>query len=294
MKPTTGEKLFYGMNYIVLLLLGLSCLLPLVHILALSMSDAHSILSGKVSLLPVGFTMESFQSLFQGTRMMDSFKNSVVITVVGTALAMIVTVLTAYPLARKYFIGRRFFLLAFLFTMMFGGGTIPSYLVMKSLGIINTYWALWLPALVNTYNLLILRTFFVGLPEEVEDAARIDGCGEWRLLGSIVLPLSLPVLATLTLFNAVGFWNSFLSVLIYINDTHLYNLTVLVQNMIQSQSVLQEVVASQMMQADDTAQITPEGIKAAGIITLMAPMVIVYPFVQKYFVQGALLGSVKG
>lgn len=294
MKSTLGEKLFYGINYFVLLLLGLSCLLPLVHILALSMSDAHAIMSGNVSLRPIGFTMESFQSLFQGTRILDSLKNSIIITVVGTTLAMIVTILTAYPLARKYFIGRRFFMLAFLFTMMFGGGTIPNYLIMKSLGIINTYWALWLPALVNTYNLLILRTFFVGMPEEIEEAARIDGCGEWRLLGSIILPLSLPVLATLTLFNAVGFWNSFLAVLIYINDTHLYNLTVLVQNMIQSQSVLQEVVASQMIQADDTAQITPEGIKAAGIITLMAPMVIVYPFVQKYFVKGALLGSVKG
>ncbi|MDQ1914661.1 carbohydrate ABC transporter permease [Paenibacillus sp. GD4] len=294
MKASIGEKIFYGINYFVLLLLGLSCLLPLVHILALSLSDAHSILSGHVSLWPVGWTWESYQSLFRGTRMVDSFKNSVIITVVGTMLAMIATVLTAYPLARKYFIGKRFFLLAFLFTMMFGGGTIPSYLVMKSLGIINTYWALWLPALVNTYNLLILRTFFLGIPEEIEDAARIDGCGEWRLLGMIILPLSLPVLATLTLFNAVGFWNAFLSVLIYINDTHKYNLTVLVQNMIQSQTVLQEVVASQMIQADDTAQITPEGIKAAGIITLMAPMVIAYPFLQKYFVKGALLGSVKG
>jgi putative aldouronate transport system permease protein len=294
MKASIGEKIFYGINYFVLLLLGLSCLLPLVHILALSLSDAHSILSGHVSLWPVSWTWESYQSLFRGTRMVDSFKNSVIITVVGTMLAMIATVLTAYPLARKYFIGKRFFLLAFLFTMMFGGGTIPSYLVMKSLGIINTYWALWLPALVNTYNLLILRTFFLGIPEEIEDAARIDGCGEWRLLGMIILPLSLPVLATLTLFNAVGFWNAFLSVLIYINDTHKYNLTVLVQNMIQSQTVLQEVVASQMIQADDTAQITPEGIKAAGIITLMAPMVIAYPFLQKYFVKGALLGSVKG
>ncbi|MDF2646449.1 MAG: transporter permease [Paenibacillus sp.] len=294
MKATLGEKVFYGVNYFILILLGLSCLLPLMHILALSFSDAHAIMSGHVALWPVGFTLESFQSLFKGTRMVDSFKNSIIITVVGTLLSMIVTVLTAYPLARKYFIGKRFFMLAFLFTMMFGGGTIPNYLVLKSLGIINTYWALWLPALVNTYNLLILRSFFLGIPEEIEDAARIDGCGEWRLLGRIIIPLSLPVLATLTLFNAVGFWNAFLSVLIYINDTHKYNLTVLVQNMIQSQSVLQEVVASQLIQADDSAQITPEGIKAAGIITLMAPMVMAYPFLQKYFVKGALLGSVKG
>lgn len=294
MKATFGEKIFYAVNYFVLLLLGLSCVLPLVHILALSFSDAHSIMSGHVGLWPVGWTAESFLSLFKGTRMMDSFRNSVIITTVGTVLAMAVTTLTAYPLARKYFIGRRFFLLAFLFTMMFGGGTIPSYLVAKSLGIINTYWALWLPALVNTYNLLVLRTFFLNIPEEIEDAARIDGCSEWRLLGNIVLPLSLPVIATLTLFNAVGFWNSFLAVLIYINETSKYNLTVLVQNMIQSQTVLQEVVASQMIQADDAAQITPEGIKAAGIITLMAPMVMVYPFLQKYFVKGVMLGSVKG
>lgn len=294
MKASLGEKIFYAVNYFVLLVLGLSCVLPLIHILSLSLSDSHSVLSGHVGLWPVGWTMESFLTLFRGTRIMDSFQNSVIITVVGTTIAMVVTTLTAYPLARKYFIGRRFFMLAFLFTMMFGGGTIPSYLVMKSLGIINTYWALWLPAAVNTYNLLVMRTFFMNIPDEIEDAARIDGCGEWRILANIVLPLSLPVIATLTLFNAVGFWNAFLAVLIYINETKNYNLTVLVQNMIQSQTVLQEVVASQMIQSDDSAQITPEGIKAAGIVVLTVPMVIVYPFLQKYFVKGVMLGSVKG
>ncbi|WP_309119120.1 carbohydrate ABC transporter permease [Paenibacillus sp.] len=289
MKDSFGDKVFYACNYLVLTLIGLSCVLPLIHIVALSLSDSHSVLSGDVAFLPIGWTMESYGTLFRGSRIFDAFQNSVVITVVGTAMAMVVTILTAYPLSKKYFLGKKVFLLAFLFTMMFGGGTIANYLVFKELGIINTYWALWLPGLINVYNLLILRTFFLNLPEELEDAARIDGCGEWRLLGSIMLPLSLPVLATLTLFNAVGYWNAFVGVLIYINETDKYNLTVLIQNMIRSQTLIQEVITS-----DSAAEITPEGVKAAGIMILTVPMLIVYPFLQKYFVKGALLGSVKG
>jgi putative aldouronate transport system permease protein len=291
MKDSFSDKVFYALNYFVLTLIGISCLFPLLHIIALSLSESHAINSGLVSILPIGWITESYKALFENTRIIPALGNSLKITIIGTVLSMVATTLTAYPLSRKYFFGRRPYTLAMVFTMMFGSGLIPHYLVMNQYGLINSYWVIWLPALINTYNVLVMRTFFDNIPEEVEEAARIDGCGEWMHLIRIILPLSLPVIATLTLFNAVGFWNAFMNVLIYINDTREYNLTVLVQQMIRKDSILSEVMSAQ---PGDIADVTSEGIKAAGIMVMVVPMLIVYPFLQRYFVKGVMLGSVKG
>jgi putative aldouronate transport system permease protein len=229
--------------------------------------------------------------LASGTSVYRSFGNSVLITVVGVALSMLATVLAAYPLSRSFFYARRTFTLAMIFTMIFSGGLIPTYLLVHGLGLVNTYWAIWLPGLVSTYNMLILRTYFEQIPAEVEEAARIDGCGEVRLLVQVLLPVSLPVIATLSLFYGVAYWNVFLSMLIYINDSTMQNLSVLVQQMIKNQSVLQQTL---LVQPDAQSNVVEEGIKAAGIIVLIIPMLIVYPFVQKYFVKGVMIGSVKG
>jgi putative aldouronate transport system permease protein len=203
---------------------------------------------------------------------------------------MIATTLAAYPLSRNFFYCRKFFTMICVFTMLFSGGLIPSYLVVKSLGLVNSYGALWLPGLVSTYNMLIMRTFFTNIPSELEEAARIDGCNEVQLLYKIFLPLSLPVIATLSLFYAVGYWNAFMSVLIYIIDTAKFNLSVLVNNMIRNQSLLDP----NMIQAEDIVRTTPEGVRAAGIMVMVIPMLVVYPVLQKYFVKGTMLGSVKG
>jgi putative aldouronate transport system permease protein len=203
---------------------------------------------------------------------------------------MVATILAAYPLSRKYFYCRKFFTMFCVFTMLFSGGLIPTFLVVKSLGLVNNYGALWLPGLVSTYNMLVLRTFFQNIPSELEEAARIDGCSEWQLIWRIYLPLSLPVLATLSLFYAVGYWNAFMSVLIYIIDTAKYNLSVLINNMIRNQTLLDP----NYIQAADIAQATPDGVRAAGIIVMIIPMMMVYPFLQKYFVKGVMLGSIKG
>ncbi|OBZ17737.1 MULTISPECIES: carbohydrate ABC transporter permease [Bacillales] len=291
MKITRGEKIFIISNYIFLTIAALSCLLPLVHLFSVSLSDPHAILSGKVSFWPVGWTIETYQSLFEGTRIVSAFKNSVIITVVGVALSMAFTIMAAYPLSKKRFYAKRTFTLLIVFTMLFSGGTIPTFLVLKALGIVNTYWALWLSGLVSTYNMLIMRTFFENIPEEVVEASRIDGCGEWRQLLKIILPLSMPVIATLTLFYAVGYWNSFSSIMIYIHDSTKYNLAVLVQQMVQSQSMLQEM---NNLQTDDVQQMTPESIKAAALFVMLIPMLVVYPFLQKYFVKGVMIGAVKG
>ncbi|CAH0122320.1 MULTISPECIES: carbohydrate ABC transporter permease [unclassified Paenibacillus] len=291
MKSTTGEKIFYACNYLLLTLIGLSCLLPIVHILALSFSDAHSVASGKVVFWPVSWTFESYASLLKGTNIVNAFKNNVVLTVVGTVSSMACTILAAYPLSRRDMYGRRAFTLAIVFTMLFSGGIIPNYLVIKSLGLLNSYGAIWLPGLVSVFNMLVLKTYFEGLPSEMEEAARIDGCSEWRLILQIVLPLSKPVIAALTLFYAVGFWNQFMNVLIYMDDTTRYNLTVMVQQMIQSQSILQDM---NNMQPEDAAKLTPETIKSAGVIVMLVPMLVVYPFLQKYFVKGVMIGAIKG
>jgi len=290
MKATKGEKIFYAINYLFLFLVGLSCLLPLLHIMALSVSSQGAVMSGRVIIIPVELSGESFRILFAGTPILRAFGNSVLITVVGVVLSMAGTVLAAYPLSRDHFYCRKFFTMLCVFTMLFSGGLIPNYLVVRSLGLINTYWALWLPGLVSTYNILLMRTFFKNIPAELEEAARIDGCNEAHLIFRIFLPLSLPALATLSLFYGVGYWNAFMSVLIYIIDTAKFNLSVLINNMIRNSSFLTE----QYVQMEDMVHITPEGVRAAGIMVMVIPMLMVYPFLQKYFVKGTMLGSLKG
>lgn len=293
MKPTFGEKIFYVMNYVLLGLFGISCIVPIIHILSLSLSSEHAVLSGFVGLWPVGFTFDSYKLLIEGTRIVHAFQNSVQITVVGTILNLVFTILAAYPLSRKYFYGRKPLTLMILFTMLFSAGLIPSYLLIKSLGLVNTYGALWLPGLIGVYNLLVLKTFFENIPGELEDAARIDGCSETRLIMQIMLPLSMPVIATLILFYAVGHWNSFFSVMIYINSSEKHNLTVLVQQMIMNNQLAQQVTEGRLSE-DMMESVTPQSIQSAGVIAMLVPMLIVYPFLQKYFVKGVMIGSIKG
>ena len=291
MKYTTGEKVFYGVNYFLLSLAGLICLLPLLNLASVSLSGKDAVLSGFVTFWPVDVTTESYKLLFDGTPIVNAFFNNVKITVVGVVLSMIFTVFAAYPLSRSWFYGRRYLTLVIVFTMLFNGGLIPTYLVIKQLGLVDSYGALWLPALVSTYNMLIMRSFFGSIPDELVEAARMDGAGEWRVLLRIMLPLSVPMIATIALFYGVHYWNAFFNVLIYMNSADKYNMTVLIQQMIKSQSVLQEL---NMMNQEEVSNITPEGIKAAGIMIMVIPMLIVYPLLQRYFVKGVMIGAIKG
>lgn len=291
MKASAGERVFYGINIILLTLIGLLCLLPLVHIVAISFSSNTAIATGRVSLWPVEPSWLAYKSMVEGTNIVKAFQNSLLITFAGTLFNMLFTILAAYPLSKKHFYFRRFFTLAIVFTMMFKAGLIPDYMLVKSLHLTGKYWALWLPGLISVYNMLLMRSFFAAIPEELEDAARMDGCSEWRLILQIVLPLSMPVLATLTLFYGVGHWNSFFNVMIYINDPNKFNLSVLVQNMIQSASILTEM---SNLNPDDYKLLTPESIKSASVIVMTLPMLIVYPFLQKYFVKGVMIGAIKG
>lgn len=291
MKDTLGDKIFYFINHLVLALSGLVCLFPLLHILSVSLSDSSAIAAGSVSFYPQGLELAAYRQLIDGTNIASAFTNSMLITIVGVVLSMTFTIMAAYPLSRKHFYGRRFFTLAIVFTMLFSGGLIPTFLLVKSLGMVDSYQALWLPGLVSAFNMLILRTFFENSPEEINEAARIDGCGEVRLLIQIMLPLSLPVLATLSLFYAVHYWNMFMSVIIYISSPEKYNLTVLVQQMITADDAMGEAMT---LDPAEMMAITPESMKAAAIVILLLPMLVVYPFIQKYFVKGVMIGSIKG
>ncbi|SDS22857.1 carbohydrate ABC transporter membrane protein 2, CUT1 family [Paenibacillaceae bacterium GAS479] len=290
MRLTRGEKWFNLINYVLLSVAALTCLLPLVNILAVSLSSNEAILSGKVFLLPIEMNVQAYAILFKGTPVLNAFQNSLILTVSGTVVAMLLTFLAAYPLSRQDFYSRKFFTLAIVFTMIFSSGVIPQYLLVKSLGLINSYWAIWLPAAISAYNMLIMKNYFENLPVELEEAARIDGASEPRFIGKIVLPLSLPMLATLSLFYGVAMWNNFMSVLIYINDADKLNLSVLVQQMVRSQSLAQDFA----LRPEDIAQSTPEGVKSAGVMVMIIPLLLVYPFIQKYFVKGAMIGAIKG
>jgi putative aldouronate transport system permease protein len=292
MKATTGEKWFYVINYLLLAIGGLTCLLPLLNIISVSLSDHSSITSGHVGIWPVHFNLESYEALFEGTPIIRSFKNSLIITGIGVLLSMSFTILAAYPLSKRQFFARKFFTLAIVFTMLFGIPTIPAFLVNRSVGILDTYWSLWLPGLISAYNMMVLKSFFENIPEEMEEAAWMDGCGVLRQLLQIILPLSMPVLATLTLFYGVGYWNVFQSVLINISDSTKFNLSVLVQNMVANQSLLQSINSMRPEEMDQ--MMTPEGLRSAGLVVMLVPLLVVYPFLQKYFVKGVMIGAVKG
>lgn len=277
--------------YIILTISALLCLAPCINLLAMSVSGQTAIESGKVMFWPVDFTLQTFVTLFKGTSILRSFKNSVIITVIGVCLNMAVTILAAYPLSRPYFWGRKTFSKLIVFTMLFGGGMIPTYILVKQLGLIDSYAAIWLPGLISTYNMMVMRSFFENIPEDLSESARIDGCGEWRLLLKIILPLSKPVLAALTLFYGVAQWNTFMDVLLYINSAEKMNLAVFVQQMVQSQEALKQL---QNVNPNEVIEVASEGIKSASTVVMVVPMLLVYPFVQKYFVKGIMLGAIKG
>ncbi len=290
MQKYRGEGLFYTINHIITFFLALFCLLPIVHVIAVSFSSAAAVSGGHVLIWPVKPNLDSYRMLFEGTPIVRSFKNSVVITVFGLLFSMICTALTAYPLSRPNMPWRKHFTLMLVFTMLFSGGIIPTYLVVKSLKLVNRYGAIWFTMMLSTYNVLVMKAFFENIPVELSEAATIDGCGEFRLFSSIALPLSKPVLAALSLFYGVAYWNAYMPVLIYITTSSKHNMTVLVQQMIKSRTLMDELMNQQL---DDILLIAPEGVKSAAVVIMIIPMLIVYPFLQKYFVKGVMIGAIK-
>ena len=277
---------------IVVLLFSLACLLPFVNVAAVSLSSKSAILRGIVGFWPVEFDTTAYKAIFADSSMIRSLVYTIVVTIVYTIFSMILTILMAYPLTKKRLRGRNFFSLMALFTMYFSGGIIPHYVNIKELCIMNTPWALILPGMLSTYNMIILKSFFQTIPNELEEAAIIDGATDFQVLVRIYLPLSMASIATLTLFYAVGKWNSFQDALFYIQDKNLQPLQLKLYNIIKGAQAVD--VAAMEGGSSTVATSISESIRPATIIFATLPILVVYPFVQRYFVAGVTIGAVKG
>ena len=285
----TGPQIILS---VVIILISLTCLLPFVNVAAISLSSKSAILSGRVSFWPVEMEFTAYKAIFADPAMIRSLFFTVGITVAYTSLAMVLTVLMAYPLTKKRLRGRKFFNFLALFTMYFSGGTIPIYLNIKELGLLDTPWALILPGMLSTYNMIILKSFFAALPKELEEAAVIDGANDFQVLLRIYLPLSMASLATLTLFYAVGKWNSFQDALYYISNKAYQPLQLKLYHIIKGSQAVD--IAAMEGGTTTVATSVSESIEPATIIFATLPILVVYPFVQRYFVKGVTIGAIKG
>lgn len=289
---TAGKKKKFSIGmaviYLLITLLAFICLYPFLNVLACSLSGYNPVLSGKVTFYPIEFTIEAYKQILGRTTIWTAMRTTILITLLGTALSLVLTILAAYGLSIQDLPGRRVMTGFILFTMYFGGGMIPTFLVVKGVGLYNTLGALFIPQSISVFNFIVMRTFFKELPDSLQDAARIDGASYLQVLFKIVLPLSLAVIATIGLFYAVGYWNSYFDALIYIQDGDKYTLQLRLRNMLFGSELGNA--------ADDVGGtvVMPQSLKMATVAVSTLPILIVYPWLQKYFVKGVMLGSVKG
>lgn len=261
-------------------------LLPILHILAISFSGKNAIMRGDVGILPSEFTTEAYSIVFRNRSIVASLFFSIALTIGSSVLSTFATILAAYPLSKSYLKGKTFLMAMITITMYVNAGMVPDYLLMKEMNLLNTVWVLLFPGLISAFNLIILRTFFAGINSALFEAAYMDGCSEWKCLFKVAIPLSLPSIFTIALFYAVARWNNISDILYYINDSSLYTLQYQLKLMLDTLNLPYE--HGQIVQ-----QITPENVKASTVIFSMVPMLIVYPFVQKYFTKGVMIGGVK-
>ncbi|ASA24819.1 carbohydrate ABC transporter permease [Paenibacillus donghaensis] len=290
MSERTSNRIFDIVNIVFVALFVLFCLAPFLHVIAVSLSSNRAITSGEVTIFPIEVNWDAYIKVFSDNAMIRSLIFTIVLTFATTVLCMLFTIAASYPLTKTNLKGRKFFMYVIIITMFFSGGIIPEYLLIRDLHMLNSVWSLILPGLVSPFNLIILISFFNNIPPSLEESAEIDGSSHFYTLMKIVLPLSMPVMATLSLFYAVGRWNGFQDSLMYINNPDLYPLQLKLFQMVQNNMVSE---LTQMEGANRTA-LTPESLKAATVIFATVPILAVYPWLQKYFVSGVMLGAVKG
>lgn len=286
-----GDTVFFIGNHLFLALIFVVMIYPFLYVLAVSLSSPDAVIKNKVFLFPVGFNLTAYRVVADNRGIWTGYANTILYTVVGTLINLMVTSLMAYALSKKYLWGRRFFSLFVIFTMFFQGGMIPNYLLISRLGIINTIWAIVLPGAVSTWYLMVMRTFFSELPAELEEAAMVDGCNPLMIFIRIVLPLSKPIFSTMTLFYAVTHWNAYMVPLIYLNDKAKFPLQIIMRQILITGDTNFTNTISYL---DDTNLVISDTIKYATIIISILPIVMIYPFIQKYFSKGVMIGSVKG
>ncbi|HIZ37806.1 MAG TPA: carbohydrate ABC transporter permease [Candidatus Ruania gallistercoris] len=284
-KRSAPDRVFDGIVVVALIFIGLFALVPLLVVVSASLTPYSEVLAnGGYVLFPTSFTLEGYIAMWNTTQIPRAMLVSTFVTVVGTALNMVLSTGLAWPLSRKEMPGRSFILLALVFTTVFNAGIIPTYLIVKETGLLNSIWAMIIPSALSVFNVFIMKTFFEGLPSELSESARLDGAGELRLLLQIIFPLAVPVLLTIGLFYAVANWNTFFAAIFYVRDASLQPLQV----------VLRDLLTSNIEAAFDPDEVTPAlTLRMAAVVITALPMIIVYPFIQKHFQKGVLIGSVK-
>ncbi|MGG1553991.1 carbohydrate ABC transporter permease [Paenibacillus ferrarius] len=292
-KEPFGDRVFNVINYLLLSAFLIIVLYPLLFIVSASFSSSDAILSGRVWLWPVDPTLEGYQAVFGYKKIVTGFINSFCYTLFGTFISVVLTILAAYPLSRKDLYGKQVIMFLFVFTMLFNGGLIPNYLLVKELGMLDTRWAILIPSALSVWNMIITRTYFMmNISDELLEAAKIDGCNDFKFVWKMAVPLSTPIIAVITLFYAVAQWNQFFSALIFLKDPNLYPLQLVMREILVQNQIDLEMI-NDVRGAAAKAGLA-ELLKYALIIVSTLPVLAIYPFVQKYFVKGVMIGSLKG
>ena len=292
-RPKYKISFFSVVNIFFLILFGMITLLPVLQVVAKAFSGEGPVIAGLVSFWPIQFQIDTVLYVLQKAEFINSFKVSVLITLLGTVIAMILTVTAAYPLSKPNLKGRKIILYIFVFIMLFHPGMVPNYLLFRSLKLTNTIWALIFSGTFSVFNMFIVKNYFEAIPESIEEAARIDGASNMNTLIKIVLPMSMPVLATVTLFYGVGFWNNYMSGVIYITDASLKPLQQYLYDLV-TEALNTLDATGNVADMDSAMNVTGESVRSATIVVSTIPILILYPFLQKYFVKGITIGSVKG
>jgi multiple sugar transport system permease protein/putative aldouronate transport system permease protein len=291
-KVSPGDRIFGVFNFAFLFSAFILVLYPIIFVVSSSLSSPQAIITGRVFFWPVNFSFEGYRAVFRSSQVWTGYSNSLYYTTFGTLINVVVTVMAAYPLSRKDLIGRNKIMLLFTFTMFFSGGMIPTFLLVRGIGILNTRWAMLLPGAISVWNMILTRTYFQNsIPNELLESAQLDGCRNTQFIWHIVLPLSKAIIAVISLYYAIGHWNAFFSALIYLNNFRLYPLQIILRNiLVQNQIDNSMINVEEMMEKEQLAAL----LKYSLIIVASLPMMVAYPFAQKYFVKGVMIGSIKG
>ena len=285
---------FEVFNVIFMILLSIIMLYPFLYVASASVSSNTSILAGRVGIIPDTFDIKAYKAVFKYKQVWNSYKNTLFYTSFGTFINLALTILGAYPLSRKDFYGKGLFTFMIAVTMLFSGGLIPTFLVVRDLGMFNSFWAILLPGAISTMNMIIMRTFFQGIPDSLEEAATIDGCTDMQVLFKIILPLSTASLMTIGMFYAVDHWNSWFSAMIYLRDSTKHPLQLVLRGIVLQNQINDLVSEKAGTTIEDGSNLIAESVKYAVIMVAVIPILCVYPFIQKYFVKGVMIGSIKG
>lgn len=288
-----GDRIFIAFVYFILSLILVVVAYPLIYVVSASFSDPQAVISGEVFLFPVRPTLRGYEAVFQNKKILSGFLNSFFYLIVGTSLNLVMTMLCAYPLSRKEFRARGFFSLFFVFTMYFSGGMIPSYILVNKLQLLNTRWAIIIPSAMSTYNMIICRTYIINsIPDELYEASQMDGCTPFRYMLSVVVPLSKPIMAVLTLYYGVARWNDYFSAMLYLYKEKLQPLTMVMREIL----IMGKVDMTQISDVTALAKLQglSELLKFSTIVVASVPVMILYPLIEKHLVKGVMIGSVKG